>query len=75
MNNRRRQKLRIALTELENAHSIVSDVYDEESDSLSNMPENFESSDRYMDIESNVDHLEEIQSDIYDIINTLSELL
>lgn len=75
MNNRRRQKLRIALTELENAHSIVSDVYDEESDSLSNMPENLESSDRYMDMESNVDHLEEIQSDIYDIINTLSELL
>ena len=46
MNYQRRKRLRVACSLLEEASSIVEDVRDEEQDSLDNMPENLQDSER-----------------------------
>ena len=54
---------------------IVDDVIMEESDSLSNMPENLEGSDRYAEMEDNIDVLEDARSDIESAKNALEGLI
>ncbi len=75
MNKNRRQNLRIALTELENAANIISNVYDEESDAIENMPINLESSDRYMDMESNVEYLDDAMTSVNDAIESIEKIV
>lgn len=75
MNNKRREKLSNAVKQIESGLSIVSDVLDEEVDCLANMPENLEGSDRYAQLEDNVDILESAYSDISDAKNSLEDLI
>ena len=75
MNNKRREKLSNAVKQIESGLSIVSDVLDEEADCLANMPENLEGSDRYAQLEDNVDVLESAYSDISDAKNSLEDLI
>ncbi len=57
MNNARRAKLREAMEKLFNAQSVVDMVCDQESDCLDNYPENLQSTEKYEQMESAVDHL------------------
>lgn len=75
MNNKRRQRVNIAISELENVSNILSDVYDEENDALGNMPENLENSDRCLMMEECVDSLEDAISMISDAIDALREVV
>lgn len=75
MNNKRRNRLNVAILELENASDIINEVYDEESDALNNMPENLESSDRYIKMEECVDYLEDAISMIDEATGALREVV
>ena len=75
MNRQRRNMLNIAITELESAQDIISDVCEDESDALGNMPENLESSDKYQKIEECVDCLENAASSISDALDNLREAI
>lgn len=66
MNQKRRDKLKEAVSLLERAYNIVADIAEEESDALDNMPENLQSSDRYEKMESAIDELEEALQKISD---------
>lgn len=57
MNNIRRDKLRTAANTIGRACSMVSAVLDEESDSLDNVPENLQGTERYENMEDAVDLL------------------
>ena len=59
MNRRRRDLLMVAISCLEQASSIIERVYDEETDSLDNIPENLQSSYRYERMEDTVNILDE----------------
>ncbi len=75
MNNNRRQRLRNALKMLESASEIVDQVYDEESDCLSNYPENLQNTDRYEQMESAVDALSEATSAVSEAIGNIRAAL
>lgn len=59
MNNKRRMLLKKAIATLDSASDYVNTVLEEEQDSLGNMPENLEGSDRYVKMETAVEKLEE----------------
>lgn len=59
MNNARREKLRGAVAKLSDVHSIVYAVCDTEQDSMDNMPENLQGTERFERMEDAVDHLNE----------------
>lgn len=59
MNKSRRTRLNTALVLLRQVEQTVDSVKDEEQDSLNNMPENLESSDRYVAMEYAVSILED----------------
>lgn len=59
MNNARREKLRGAVAKLSDVHSIVDAVCDTEQDSMDNMPENLQGTERFERMEDAVDHLNE----------------
>lgn len=69
MNRRRRDLLKVAISCLEQASSIIERVYDEESDSLDNIPENLQNSSRYERIEDAVSILDEAMDHSSDAID------
>lgn len=75
MNQRRRSRLREALTLLNSASNIVSIVYDTETDALSNIPENLENSELYAGIEAASDCLSDAVSSIDEAIASLEEAI
>lgn len=75
MNNKRREIIRSASRLIDEAREKVSVAYDEESDCLSNMPENLESSDRYIKMENAVDNLEEANDYLDDAMESLDKAL
>ena len=79
MNNDRRKRIRHALDvvsdisrKCETLSSLVQDILDEESESLSNMPDNLEGSDRWQSISDAVDNLEDARDSIDEMIENLS---
>ena len=60
---------------LSNALSILEDVKDEEQESLENMPENLERSERYTDMENAVDVLEDCVEKISEVQSELDEIV
>lgn len=81
MNNARRKRIKQMLNIVADiAHrcdtlsSLVQDILDEESESLSNMPENLEGSDRWQSISDAVDNLEDACDSIDDLIASLSSV-
>ncbi len=75
MNAARRAILKKAIASIEQAKEYVDQVYDDEYDALSNMPENLESSERYEKMENAVDILEEIQDDLDDVLEKIEEAM
>ena len=75
MNKARREKLKDAIRYFDHGLEILDDALTEESDCLSNMPENLESSDRYMSLEDNVDTMESVYSDINEAKDQLEGLI
>ncbi len=73
MNRRRRADLDRAIEQLERAKYIVELASSEESDCLSNMPENLEGSQRYEDMETAVDCLEDAIGSIDEAIEKIEE--
>lgn len=59
MNNKRRGKLKKADKLLGEALSIVSGVLDEETDSLDNIPDTLQGTERYEKMENSIDYLED----------------
>ena len=74
MNDKRRAKLRDAVGYLNMAAKNVGIVHDEEEDSLNNMPESLEGTDRYSEMEDNVDLLEDIADDIDRVIGSITSI-
>lgn len=75
MNNKKRQKIKIAQEYLSQASNIISDVLDEEQDCLDNMPENLQSSDRCECMEIAVSKLEEAIESIEQAEESLTEAI
>lgn len=76
MNNQKRKSLEVAVDLLNRASEIVSVVLDDELDSLENMPENLQASEKYERMEEAVDKLDEAIEQIdraQDCINEASE--
>ena len=64
MNNTKRKRLKTAITLIEQANDIISDVAENEQDCLDNMPENLQMSDRYETMENCVSSLEDVVSQL-----------
>ena len=71
MNENRRREISRAISHLEMAKNIVSDVLFEEQNALDNMPENLQSSSRYEAMESAVDALSDAESSIDEAVEYL----
>lgn len=74
MNNTRRQRLKEANKKLAEVIDVIEDVKYEEEDALDNMPENLQNSDRYEEIENNVDALGDIYDELQELQDRLSDL-
>lgn len=75
MNEKRRAKLRKAAKLLDEAAEIVSEVYDEESDCLCNIPENLQNSMIYERIDESVDILGETIDDLDEVMDKVQGLV
>ena len=75
MNNKRRAILKKSIDTLEIASNYINTVLDEEQDSLDNMPENMQASERYENMENAVDCLEDAESSIDDAISKIEEAM
>ena len=75
MNASRRSRLASALDLLGRAESIINRACEEERDSVQNMPENLERSDRYIAMEDAIDHLEDAMEDIHSAEGSINEAI
>lgn len=75
MNNKKRDRLRKALSLISEATDIVSDVLYEERDCLDNMPENLSSSERYEAMENAIDNLENAVDHLSEASEAIGETL
>lgn len=75
MNNKRRERLRVAYDLLNRAHGIVSDAAEDEQDSLFSIPENLQASDKYDEMEAAADALESASESISDAMREVSEAI
>ena len=74
MNKRRRERVRQAVAQLTAVREELSDVLLEEDMALDGVPENLQSSQRYMDMEDAVDTLNEAIDDIDSAIDGLEDI-
>lgn len=75
MNEKRRGKLRTAVSMLERASSIISDVLDEEEEVLDNIPENLQGSERYEKIEDTCVNLYDASEDLDSVIENINNAI
>lgn len=75
MNKERRRLLATAISHLNRADDLVNMALDQESDCLSNMPENLECSQRYEKMEVAVSNMEDALSSIGEAIESLDVAL
>lgn len=73
MNNKRRQRIRSVISDLEQYGDLIDDLLSEEQDALDNMPENLEGSDSYERIETAASNLESAGESLEEAINYLEE--
>jgi CRISPR/Cas system-associated endonuclease Cas3-HD len=71
MNNKRRNLLSQALEQLHNAYLAITRVKDEEEGALESIPDNLQSSERYEQMETVVDILDETIDDLDIIIENI----
>ena len=75
MNNPRRKKLNTILEQLVEIHTALEEVKDEEQEYFDNIPENFQSSERYEKAENAVAALEDALSMFDDIADNIETAL
>ena len=82
MNNPRRKQIDKIIAEIENLQSLLaeytvdlSSVRDEEEESLNNMPENLQGSERYEKIEAAYENLDYAHSELESLDDTLTEII
>jgi hypothetical protein len=75
MNKVRREQLKEVIKTIEMARDMVESVRDEESDAWESMPENLQDSTRGSEMQDNIDALDEILSDIEDVIDSIGSLV
>lgn len=75
MNNARRKKLNTVLEQLVEIHTALEEVKDEEQEYFDNIPENFQSSERYEKAENAVAALEDALSMFDDIADNIENAL
>ena len=73
MNSKRRAVISHAITHLQAAQEIVSNVLDEEQEALDNIPENLEATERYEKIENAVDALNDASDSIDSALSALDD--
>ena len=75
MNKKRRILLASAKSMLESAASLIERISEEESDSMDNMPENLQESERYGKMEQAVLNLDEAVEHIEDAIDKIGDAI
>jgi len=75
MNKKRRTSLETALFRIRQAIEIVEEVRDEESDSMDNIPENLQSTERYTSMEDAIDSLEDAISSLEDATESINKAI
>lgn len=75
MNNRRREKLKRAISKLGQSAEEISNIIDEEQDCLDNIPENLQASDRYENMEMVIDLLEDSVSSVESALEKIEEAI
>lgn len=75
MNKERRNALKNAMSYLDKAIEIITDVRDEEQDSMDNMPENLQGGERYETMEMAVESLEEAIDKIEEAKDSVDEAI
>ena len=73
MNKSRRRLLTEVIDTMSKCIDSVSNIYEEEIEALSNMPENLEGSDRYEEMEARTDILDDIVDRTDEIVSMLEE--
>lgn len=74
MNKQRRKKLQDLIAELRKVESQLDTIIEEEETCMDNFPENLQYSNKFADIENNVDLLQDARSDLTDLIMELEEI-
>ena len=69
MNSERRERLRESINNLRRAESIIDTVLEQEKEALDNIPENLQSSDRSVSMESAINYLEDAISNVQEAID------
>lgn len=73
MNNNRRKEIKKIIEQLKELQSRIEDVRDDEQDSLDNIPESLQESERYETSEAALENLDVSVDTIEELINILSE--
>lgn len=74
MNKARRENLAKARTKIEEAKSILEDVSSDESDAMYGLEEHFSETDRYAQMESNVESIDDAVSSLEDALSGLDSV-
>ena len=74
MNKARRENLAKARAKIEEAKSILEDVSSDESDAMYGLEEHFSETDRYVQMESNVESIDDAVSSLEDALSGLDSV-
>lgn len=74
MNKARRERVRSAIAALETVKETINDILMEEEMMLDNIPENLQGSQRYEDMESAIDYMNDAVLEIESAIDNLEEV-
>lgn len=73
MNAKRRKKIKLLSDMLSEACALLEEIKDEEEESLDNIPENLQNSEKYLKIQNTVDILDEAYDSLEEIITQIEE--
>lgn len=71
MNKQRRTKIRIAILELQDIVEYLREIGSEEQEALFNMPESLQETDRYLQMEANVEVIDDLIDNIESAIEEM----
>lgn len=74
MNNQRRKRLRKARLYVTTAKEIGQDILYEEESCLNNIPDSFFDTEKYKQIEENVERLEELVDQMEEVVDMMDEI-
>ena len=74
MNKARRENLVKAIAKIEEAKSILEDISSDESDAMYGLEEHFSETDRYAQMESNVESIDDAVSSLEDALSGLDSV-